>query len=92
MQQSMLSEKEILNGVSSLISLVQQTKQFLHSENVRQLQAFAPEREAMEKLLADPALEPVLNERSQSKISYAAVTAFDVLLRVREKEQDRKAA
>jgi DNA mismatch repair ATPase MutS len=90
MQQSMLSEKEILNGVTSLISLVQQTKQFLHAEDVRTLQAFAPEREEMEKLLADPALEPVLNERSQGRISFAAVTAFDVLLRVRERSKIEK--
>ncbi len=83
-------KKEILNGVTSLISLVQQTKQFLHAEDVRQLQAFAPEREAMEKLLADPALEPVLNERSQGRISFAAVTAFDVLLRVRERSKIEK--
>ncbi|WP_242626696.1 MutS-related protein [Pseudobacter ginsenosidimutans] len=88
--QSMLSEKEILNGVTSLISLIQQTKQFLHSEDVRNLQAFAPEREAIGKLLDDPALEPVLSEKSQGKISYAAVTAFDVLLRVRERSKIEK--
>ncbi|HVK49251.1 MAG TPA: hypothetical protein VM488_15430 [Pseudobacter sp.] len=90
MQQSLLSEKEIQNGVTALISLIQATQAFIESAEVRSLQAFEPERGQILNLISDPALEPVLNERSQGKISYAAITAFDVLLRVRERSKIEK--
>lgn len=86
MQQT-LSEKAVQNGVSAVIVLMQQVQQFIAAEDVKKIAAYEKERLAMEALLADPAFTPVLNEKSQGKISYAAVTAFDVLLRVREREK-----
>lgn len=85
--QSQLGEKEIHNGVTSVIALIQETKRFIAQHNVKQIAAYADERLAMEVLLADPAFGPVLNEQFKSKLSYAAVTAFDVLLRVKERNK-----
>ncbi|MGN6420263.1 MAG: MutS-related protein [Pseudobacter sp.] len=86
MQQT-LSEKDIQNGVSAVIALMQQVQQFIAGNDAKNIAAYDIERMAMEELLADPAFTPVLNEKNQGKISYAAVTAFDVLLRVREREK-----
>lgn len=86
MQQT-LSEKDIQNGVTAVIALMQQVNQFIEGNNIRNIAAYDEERGLMESLLADPVFEPVLGERSQGKISYAAITAFDVLLRVRERQK-----
>ncbi|WP_127126571.1 MutS-related protein [Pseudoflavitalea rhizosphaerae] len=86
MQQT-LSEKDIQNGVTAVIALMQQVKQFIDGNNIRNIAAYEEERGLMESLLADPVFAPVLSEKSQGKISYAAVTAFDVLLRVRERQK-----
>lgn len=86
MQQT-LSEKDIQNGVTAVIALMQQVKQFIDGNTIKSIAAYEEERGLMESLLADPVFAPVLNEKSQGKISYAAVTAFDVLLRVRERQK-----
>lgn len=89
-QQQTLSEKDIQNGVTAVIGLIQQVKQFLGTASIREVNGLAREREAIEQLLSDPVFEPVLSEKSQGKISYAAVTAFDILLRVRERSKIEK--
>jgi DNA mismatch repair protein MutS len=86
-EQSQPGEKEIHNGVTAVIALIQETKRFIAQPEVKNITAYADERLAMETLLADPAFQPVLNEQFKSKLSYGAVTAFDVLLRVREKNK-----
>jgi DNA mismatch repair ATPase MutS len=45
------------------------------------------ERKKILQLLLDPALEPVFNEKPGNKISFGAVTAFDILMRVKEKDK-----
>jgi DNA mismatch repair ATPase MutS len=89
MQQT-LSEKDIQNGVTAVIALMQQVQQFITGNDIRGIAAFDKERGEMEALLADPVFVPVLSERSQGKISFAAITAFDVLLRVRERDKVEK--
>ena len=81
---SMLSEKEIANGVVALIELVQLTKQFIESPAVQAIEAYATERESIATILKEEAFAPVLREQSGSKLSYAAVAAYDVLFRNRE--------
>lgn len=77
-------EKEINNGVTSVIELIKITWDFMNSSEVSALQAYADEKEEILALLADPVFIPAIRENSKGKISYAAVTAFDTLFRVRE--------
>ncbi|MGN6416933.1 MAG: MutS-related protein [Pseudobacter sp.] len=84
-QQTVLSEKEISNGVTALISLVQQIKVFIESKDVLAMESWSKEREVIASLLLDPAFEPVLREQQKAKLSYAAVTAYDLLFRHRER-------
>ena len=86
-QHSVLSEKEISNGVTALITLVQQIKSFIDTREVIAMKSWSKEREAIASLLLDPAFEPVLREQQKGKISYAAVTAFDLLFRLRERNK-----
>jgi DNA mismatch repair protein MutS len=84
-QQAVLSEKEVSNGVTALISLVQQIKAFIESKEVIAMESYTKEREVIASLLLDPAFEPVLREQQKAKLSYAAVTAYDLLFRHRER-------
>ncbi len=86
-QQAVLSEKEISNGVTALISLVQQIKTFIDSKEVIAMKSWSKEREAIASLLLDPAFEPVLREQGKAKLSYAAITAYDLLFRHRERNK-----
>ncbi len=81
---SLLSEKEIANGVAALIELMQVTRSFLDSSSVSGLEAYASERESIAAILNDAAFEPVLRESGKSRLAYAAVAAYDVLFRNRE--------
>ncbi|QEC44452.1 MutS-related protein [Pseudobacter ginsenosidimutans] len=84
-QHSVLSEKEISNGVTALITLVQQIKTFIDTKEVIAMKSWSKEREAIASLLLDPAFEPVLREQQKGKLSYAAITAYDLLFRHRER-------
>jgi DNA mismatch repair ATPase MutS len=86
-QQVTLSEKEINNGVTAVIELIQQTNQFIQGSGISAIAAYAPERTAIAALLADPALEPALNEKQPGKLSYGAITAYDLLFRTRERNK-----
>ncbi|NML22782.1 DNA mismatch repair protein [Pseudoflavitalea sp. G-6-1-2] len=89
MQQT-LSEKDIRNGVEAVIALMRQIHLFILSESIRSISAFETERMEIEKLVADPVFAPVLAGKEAGKLSYAAITAFDVLLRVRERDKVKK--
>ncbi|WEK33678.1 MAG: hypothetical protein P0Y53_14390 [Candidatus Pseudobacter hemicellulosilyticus] len=80
----LLGEKEINNGVTALISLLQAMDSFIRNTDMKAALAYRSEREKIETILADPALKPVLEERS-GRLSFAAITAFDTLLRVKER-------
>ena len=81
--QSLLSEKEIQQGVLSVIELIQHSRAFIETTAVKDITAYAAEREAISLLIADPAFEPVL--RGKGKLSYSAIAAYDTLFRVRER-------
>ncbi|MGN7824264.1 MutS-related protein [Chitinophaga sp. 22536] len=85
-----LGEKDIYNGVTSVIGLVQQLHRFIESPTVAGAAAYTAERTAIALLLAEPALEPALNEPMKGKLSYGAVTAFDLLFRTRERQRITK--
>ena len=82
-----LSEREIQNGVASVISIIQGMRDFVVTRDVRNMIAYAAEREAMIALLDEPVFEPVLKEGAKGKTSYTAATAYDVLFRFREREK-----
>lgn len=86
-QSQHLGEKEISNGVVAVIELIHLVKQFAEKGDITKLSLLDEERSAMLQLLNDPALAPVLQEKPGTKLSYSAITAFDVLIRVREKEK-----
>ena len=89
--QSLLSEKEIQNGVMAVISLLQLTRDFIHKEDVKAIADFSSERNAMAELVTHPVFEPAMKESPKgNKLSYAAVTAFDGLFRVSERSKVEK--
>ncbi|MBN9384925.1 MAG: DNA mismatch repair protein [Chitinophagaceae bacterium] len=77
-----LGEKEIQNGVQAVMEIIRLTKTFMEQDSVKNISAYAPEREAILRLLTDPALAPALKETSRGKLSYAAITAYDGLFRI----------
>ncbi|WP_143310603.1 MutS-related protein [Chitinophaga vietnamensis] len=87
---AMLSEKDVNNGVSAVIALIQQVAAFIQQDAVKSIAAYARERQDIAWLLGDPALEPVRQETGKGKLSYAAVTAFDLLFRTRERSRIEK--
>lgn len=84
---SALGEKEIQHGVGAVIELIRRTLGFIDEHSVSNIPAYAAEREMIEQLLADAVFEPVLKDQSKEKLSYGAVTAFDALFRVSEREK-----
>ena len=82
-----LGEKEIQNGVSAVIDLIRITKSFVEQPVLSDMHAYAAEREAIAHLLADAVFEPVLKGPSREKLSYGAVTAFDALFRISERQK-----
>jgi DNA mismatch repair protein MutS len=86
-QKTTLSEKDINNGVSATVELFHTMLNFLNAGDIIQITDLEADRTAMLLLLNDPPLVPIFNEKPKAKLSYAAVTAFDILLRVREKDK-----
>lgn len=89
-QHNLLSEKDITNGVHAVIELIQRVKGFIEKNEIAGIEPLARERDAIADLLASAALEPVLREKQKGKLSYAAVTAYDLLFRTREKHTIEK--
>jgi DNA mismatch repair protein MutS len=81
-KQHALGEKDIQNGASAIIKLLQQMRDLTEMPAIKSITAYEPERAASAALLADPAFAPALNEKG--KLSYTTVTAYDVLFRVQE--------
>lgn len=86
-QQHTLGEKEIQQGVVSVITLIQQLKEFVETDAVKNIPAYSEERNAISLLTADAAFEPVLREKGKAKLAYTAVAAYDNLFRVRERSK-----
>jgi DNA mismatch repair protein MutS len=79
-----LSEKEMNNGVSAIIEILWTAKTFIEQKEVADISYFDTERKHIKLLLSHAAFEPALREKPQKKIPYSAVTAYDILFRVRE--------
>jgi DNA mismatch repair protein MutS len=83
-QTSMLSEKEMHNGVSAVIDILWTAKTFIENRDVTAATAYKEERESVAALLGNAAFIPALREKPQARLPYSAVTAYDILFRVRE--------
>ncbi len=81
---SPLGEKEIQNGVMAVIEVMKTAREFIDGLSSQEFAASFEERNDMDRLLADPAFEPIFKEALKSRLSYAAVTAYDNLIRLRE--------
>lgn len=86
-QRSTLGEKEINTGVSAVIELFHAARNFVEQGDIVKVEGLIKERIALTTLLKDAGLEPVFNEKPRAKLSYAATTAYDVLIRVRERDK-----
>lgn len=84
-RQDILNDKEIQQGVSSVIALIIQTRAFIAAPEVKDIAAYAGERNEISLLVNDPALEPVLREKTNARLPFAAIAAYDNLFRVRER-------
>jgi DNA mismatch repair ATPase MutS len=87
---TIFGEKEIQNGVTAVIELIKTTQLFLHTKEVEEVKEYAADRQEVLALLSDPAFEPAMKETLKGKLSYASVTAFDTLFRVREHAKIKK--
>ncbi|HWV65365.1 MutS-related protein [Chitinophaga sp.] len=83
-QPGSLGEKDIQNGVTAVINLLQYMKVFIETPGVINIAAYEKERKAIASVIADPAFEPALRESLKGKLSYTAVAAYDALFRLRE--------
>ncbi|QEC44645.1 MutS-related protein [Pseudobacter ginsenosidimutans] len=86
-QKTVLGEKEVSSGVNAFIGLFHSVKSFAEQGAIVGIEELQKERSAMLALLQDPALQPVLKEQPGNRLSYGAVTAFDILIRVKEREK-----
>jgi DNA mismatch repair protein MutS len=84
-QKSTLGEKEISSGVAAIISLFHAMRHFVEKGDLVKVEGLHAARKEMIALLNDAGLQPVFNEKPGAKLSYAAVTAYDILIRIRER-------
>jgi DNA mismatch repair ATPase MutS len=80
-RQQILNDKDIENGVVSIIQLTQKLRIFIDIDVVKASVPFAGEREAIITILESDVLQPVLRDKNSGKVSYSAITAFDALFR-----------
>jgi DNA mismatch repair ATPase MutS len=86
-QHGLTGEKEIRQGVTAVIALIQKLQLFIEKPELIALADYKKERAAMAAILAAPAFEPVRREKPEGKIAYTALTAYDVLFRQQEYQQ-----
>lgn len=86
-QKTVLGEKEISTGVMAVIELFHLLKAFVEKGDIEKIGGFALQRKQVLDILNETALQPIFNEKPGTKLSYAAITAFDILVRVRERNK-----
>ena len=82
-----LGDKEISTGVTALIELLHAVMEFIQHGAIAQIPMQEAERKTILDLLLHPALEPIFREKPGSRISFGAVTAYDMLLRGKERDK-----
>ena len=74
--------KTIHKGVVALVDILQTLRRFVDSVGV--------EREAFVALLAEPALQPLLQDNHKGKLPFEQVAAYDTILRFRHRDIIRR--
>ncbi|MGN6417185.1 MAG: MutS-related protein [Pseudobacter sp.] len=82
-----LGDKEISTGVTALIELLHAVMEFIQNGVIAQIPMQEAERKTILDLLLLPALEPIFREKPGGRISFGAVTAYDMLLRGKERDK-----
>ncbi|WP_431216404.1 MutS-related protein [Puia sp. P3] len=82
-----MGEKEMQSGVGAILDIFQKTRAFVDLAEVKDIPAFSAERADLCELLDDPAFRPVFSERSGHRMSFSALTAYDGLLRLTERDK-----
>jgi len=88
---SMIAEdneyKNIYKGVTALMEILQQLQTFVAGVMP---DAYREEKSAIESLLAEGELQPLLGEDSGSKLSYSRVAVYDTVMRFRHRGAARR--
>jgi len=74
--------KTIHRGVSALVDILQILREFADRVDV--------EREVIIALLAEPALQPLLQDQHKGKLPFEKVAAYDIILRFRHRDIIRR--
>ena len=82
-----LGEKEIQNGVHAVIDILTTTSRFIEKPEIINTGVYSEERAAFLQLLTDQAFEPALKVSDKGRLSYSAITAFDSLFRISERDK-----
>lgn len=80
-QRPLLGEKEILQGVTAVIELIQGVRGFTNQPEIMAMNPFQNEREKMKALVEDPVFLPAFQQSLKSRPSYSAIAAYDTLFR-----------
>jgi DNA mismatch repair ATPase MutS len=78
-----LGEKDIQNGVSAIIQLLNGLKMLMHSEFIIGASAYAGERDTICAILDEQVFAPVFKDHKDGKVAFAAVAAYDLLFRTK---------
>lgn len=89
-QNPALGEKEIQQGVTSVIELLQGMKMFIAQHDISMMTAFREERRVFETLVEDTAFQPALKENRKNKPSYTAIAAYDTLFREQQHQKIKR--
>ncbi|OOG17954.1 hypothetical protein BWD42_11690 [Sphingobacterium sp. CZ-UAM] len=78
-----LGEKDIQNGVSAIIQFLKGIRTFINTDVIVHAVAYRAQRDAINEILDEEAFAPVFKEHQEEKVSFSAVTAYDLLFRTK---------
>jgi DNA mismatch repair ATPase MutS len=84
-------QKVIYKGISATIDILHDVNDFLYK--IKSSASETPYRKDMEEisvLIADPDFEPLIKEKTSSKLSYAKMVDYDAILRFRFRNKIKK--
>jgi len=76
---------QIHKGVQALVELIKSAHTLVASPVLQESSHYRGDREAMAALLADPALQSVLQTNSKGKLSHTSIIEYDTLFRFRHR-------
>jgi DNA mismatch repair ATPase MutS len=89
-QNIILGEKEIQQGVTAVIELLQGSKIFVENSDIATIAAYREERDMIKALVEDTAFRPALQENRKNKPSFTAIAAYDTLFREQQHQKIKR--